>query len=58
MQGLCGALKVPLLTEFGLKEEEFPTVAAMSRKSSSMKGNPITLTDDELTKVLKKANNQ
>jgi len=58
VQGLCGALKVPPLTEFGLKEEEFPTVAARSRKSSSMKGNPITLTDDELTEVLKKANKQ
>jgi len=56
VQELCEALKVPPLTEFGLKEQDFSTVVAKSQKSSSMKGNPITLTDDELTEILKKAN--
>jgi len=54
VQDLCAALKVPPLAEFGLKEEDFPAVAAKSRKSSSMKGNPITLTDDELMEILRK----
>jgi alcohol dehydrogenase class IV len=54
VQNLCGALKVPPLAEFGLKERDFPTAAAKSKKSSSMKGNPIALTDDELMKILKK----
>jgi len=56
VQELCEALTVPPLTEFGLKEQDFPTVVAKSQKSSSMKGNPVTLTDDELMEILKKAN--
>ncbi len=54
VQELCAALKVPPLAEFALKEQDFPTVVAKSRKSSSMKGNPVTLTDDELMEILKK----
>jgi len=55
MQELCAALKVPPLTQFGLKEQDFPQVVAKARKSSSMKGNPIALTDGELTQILYKA---
>ena len=54
VQELCAALKVPPLAKFALKEQDFPTVVAKSRKSSSMKGNPVTLTDDELMEILKK----
>jgi alcohol dehydrogenase class IV len=52
---LCGALKVAPLAEFGLKEQDFQTVVAKSQKSSSMKGNPIELTDEESMEILKKA---
>ena len=55
VQDLCAALKVPPLAEFGLKEADLPTVVAKSEKASSMKGNPITLTDKELTQILRKA---
>ncbi len=58
VQGLCTNLKVPSLTEFGLKEQDFPTVVAKSQKSSSMKGNPIQLTEAELLEILKKAVSQ
>jgi len=54
IQNLCKALTVPPLTEYGLKEQDFATVAAKAQKSSSMKGNPILLTDDELMQILKK----
>jgi len=54
VQNLCEALKVPPLAEFGLKEQDFPAVVAKSQKSSSMKGNPITLIDDELIEILRK----
>jgi alcohol dehydrogenase class IV len=53
IHNLCKALTVPPLAEFGLKEEDFPTVVAKAQKSSSMKGNPIQLTDDELIKILR-----
>lgn len=55
VQELCAALKLPSLAEFGLEERDFPTVVAKCRKSSSMKGNPIELTDEELMEVLKKS---
>jgi len=55
VQALCIALKVPSLAEFGLKEQDFPTVVAKSQKSSSMKGNPIALKDDKLIEILKKS---
>jgi len=55
VRNICLLLKVPSLSEFGLKEQDFPAVVAKSQKSSSMKGNPISLTDDELTTILKKS---
>jgi alcohol dehydrogenase class IV len=55
IQNLCKVLTVLPLTEFGLKKEEFPTVVAKAQKSSSMKGNPIFLTDEELMEILKKS---
>jgi alcohol dehydrogenase class IV len=53
IQNLCKALTVPPLTQFGLKEQDLPTVVTKAQKSSSMKGNPIPLTDDELIQILK-----
>jgi alcohol dehydrogenase class IV len=55
VRNICLALKVPALSEFGLKERDFSTVVAKAQKSSSMKGNPISLTDDELMAILKKS---
>jgi len=54
VQEICRALKLPSLGEFGLKEKDFHTIIAKCRKSSSMKGNPIVLTDDELMEILRK----
>ncbi|MHC4475267.1 MAG: iron-containing alcohol dehydrogenase [Planctomycetota bacterium] len=55
IQELCEDLQVPSLVEFGLKEEDFPKVVDKAQNSSSMKGNPITLTDDELMDILSKS---
>ena len=55
MQDLCAALKVPPLAEFRLKEADLPNVVARSKRASSMKGNPIELTDRELAEILKKS---
>jgi len=55
VQDICLQLKVPPLSEFGLKEQDFPTVIANAQKSSSMKGNPVVLTEDELISILKKS---
>jgi len=55
LKDLCAALEIPSLAEFGLEEHRCAEVVQKAQKSSSMKGNPITLTDDELTKILTKA---
>ncbi len=52
---LCAALEVAPLREFGLKEADFDDIVAKAQKASSMKGNPIALTDDELAGILAKA---
>ena len=55
VQELCLALKVPSLALFGLKQQDFETIAAKAKKSSSMKGNPVELTDDELLNIIRAA---
>lgn len=57
IQQLCEALKVPALTDYGLTRAMFPEVIEKSKKASSMKGNPILLTDQELEMILQQAIN-
>jgi alcohol dehydrogenase class IV len=52
---LCQQLNIPPLSEFGITRRDFPSLVAKSQKSSSMKGNPIELTDEELTAILDQA---
>jgi len=52
---LCSALHVRPLSRLGLKEQDLPDAIAKARKSSSMKGNPVELTEQELMEILKKA---
>ena len=52
---LCDALDIPGLSDFGITEDHFPDLIASSKKASSMKGNPVNLTDEELTEILQKA---
>ncbi|MBN1966813.1 MAG: iron-containing alcohol dehydrogenase [Anaerolineae bacterium] len=52
---LCAALAVPPLRQFGLNEADFPAVVEKSQRASSMKGNPLPLTDEELTAILHRA---
>lgn len=52
---LVRALAIPTLAEAGLREADLPAVAAQSARSSSMKGNPIALTDPELLDILTQA---
>ena len=52
---LCDALDIPGLSDFGITEDHFSDLIASSKKASSMKGNPVNLTDEELTEILQKA---
>ena len=52
---LCSALDIPPLSKFGVAEKDFPEIVELSQKASSMKGNPISLTDDELSEIMQQA---
>ncbi len=52
---LCNALDVAPLFEFGITEAHFPEMIAGAKRASSMKGNPVKLTDEELIEILRKA---
>jgi len=55
LQDLSAALNISPLATYGIKKSDFPAIAAQAKKASSMKGNPIELTDDELIKILENA---
>jgi len=52
---LCRELAVPGLEELGLKKSELAEVAAMSLRASSMKSNPVELTEKEILEILRKS---
>jgi alcohol dehydrogenase class IV len=49
---LCSYMKVQPLSLIGIRQEFFPDIVAKAGRASSMKGNPIVLTDEELTQIL------
>ncbi len=55
MQALCADLSVPPLSRFGLSESDIAGVVSEAQKASSMKGNPLPLTDQELSGILRRA---
>jgi alcohol dehydrogenase class IV len=55
LEALVEELAVPRLTTYGVTNEDIIRVVAAARQASSMQGNPIVLTDDELTETLRSA---
>ncbi len=52
---LCTDLDVAPLSQFGFTANDIPMVVAQAQKASSMKGNPLVLTDEELQRILAQA---
>ena len=52
---VCSDLAIPPLATYGLTSDDLPGLVADASKASSMKGNPIVLTAEELTEVLRQA---
>ena len=52
---LCGLLKVTPLSNLGLKEEIYSELITKAKRASSMKGNPVELTEEELLEIISKA---
>ena len=52
---LAGDLHIPRLGQFGLRRGDFGEMIALARKSSSMRYNPVALSDEALTGILQSA---
>jgi alcohol dehydrogenase class IV len=52
---LCRALDVPGLTRYGMREADVAALVAKARVASSMRANPIVLTDAELAEIAARA---
>ena len=55
VQDLCAELGVPSLASYGVALGDISEVVAKARQASSMRGNPIELTPDELARILDRA---
>lgn len=55
IQTLGDALHVPGLAAYGLAPADFPVIIEKTSRSSSMRGNPIKLTAEEMTEILEQA---
>ncbi len=55
LEHLCRDLQVPPLSSLGVTEADFPAIVEKSKNASSMKGNPVELTEAELTQILRAA---
>ena len=48
---LCATLAVPGLAHYGMTEADVPELVEKAKRASSMRANPIKLTDEELTDI-------
>jgi alcohol dehydrogenase class IV len=55
LEGLCARLKMPGLAAYGYDEADAAEIVPAALRSSSMRGNPIELTADEIRTVLDRA---
>lgn len=55
VQELCEALQVPSLAAYGLRREDFPSLIQKAAVASSMQGNPVELTPEEMVEILERA---
>lgn len=55
IQELRDALGVPGLREYGVSDGDVPLLCERAREASSMKANPLDLTDEELTEIATRA---
>jgi alcohol dehydrogenase class IV len=55
IRDLCRDLGIPRLGNFGIQETDFPGIISLAQKSSSMRYNPVRLTNEVLQNILKNA---
>jgi len=55
LMNLCQEMEIPSLGSYGLTHADFPALIEKASVSSSMKGNPVPLTEVEMTEILKRS---
>ncbi|MES2595079.1 MAG: iron-containing alcohol dehydrogenase [Verrucomicrobiota bacterium] len=55
LRGLAERLQIPALSTYGIQESDLAEIAAKAAKASSMKGNPVPLSEETLTAILQEA---
>jgi alcohol dehydrogenase class IV len=55
VRGICARLRIPPLGTYRIGPLDVATLVEKARQASSMKGNPIELTAEELRAVLERA---
>lgn len=55
LKQLIQDLQIPALSSWGFRESHIAEAVNKAKNASSMKGNPVVLTDEELSEVLRKA---
>ncbi|NOZ28374.1 MAG: iron-containing alcohol dehydrogenase [Chloroflexi bacterium] len=55
VEELVRALKIPKLSEFGMTEEDIPDLVQQAKRASSMRYNPVSLSDETLADILRRA---
>jgi alcohol dehydrogenase class IV len=55
LAGLVEDLRIPRLGQFGMTEQHVPEMVALARKASSMRYNPVELSDEALAGALRAA---
>jgi alcohol dehydrogenase class IV len=52
LEELTSALSIPGLASYGLDQDQISAVVAAAQKASSMRGNPIELSDEEVSEIV------
>jgi len=55
VKDLCRRLEIPTLRAYGVRETDIPDLVAKAAGASSMKGNPLVLTTEELREIISRA---
>ena len=55
VRNLCVQLEIKPLAAYGIEEKDFTDIVEKACSASSMKGNPVELTKEELLEILQKA---
>ena len=55
LESLSEKLNIPKLNEMGIQANDFPAIIEKARASSSMKGNPVKLDEEQLSEILERS---